>query len=314
MPTIIPFTGQLDDEERDKWIAAINQHSKRFRISALEQLSESEKQACECVIVADPDPAKLTTLPGLIWIQSLWAGVENMLQFTLDSNPQIVRLTDPNLAKAMAEAVLAWSLYLHRDMPHYRQAQNNTQWNPLPLKPPEHCNISVFGLGKLGTQAAIKLQQNDFTVRGWSNSKKHIEGVETFNGKEGLQAILPKTDIAAILLPLTADTENLFSQSRLDQLPKGASIINFARGPILNENDVLVCLDSGQLGHAVLDVFNLEPLPEDHAFWSHDQVTVLPHISGPTPFASAAELVANNIDNYIESGTIPEAVDRSRGY
>ena len=265
-------------------------------------------------MVANPDPAILNALPNLKWIQSLWAGVEGILGSDLKHNISIVRMTDPQMAESMSEAVLAWSLYLHRNIPQYKLLQNKNEWQQLPLKLPQDCNISVFGLGKLGTRAALRLQQNQFTVRGWSNSKKSLDGIETFYGESGLQQILSKTDIAVLLLPLTEQTNALFDKELLSKLPAGASIINFARGPIIVETDLIECLNNNHLEHAVLDVFNEEPLPAEHILWSHPQVSVLPHISAPTTVATAADIAVQNIDHYYSSGTIPTSVDRSRGY
>ncbi len=314
MHSITPFIGQVSTQEQDEWIKVINTHSKNCKLAPIGQLSENEKQHAEMAVVANPDPTQLTLLPKLKWVQSLWAGVETIFAADIDPNIQVVRLTDPQLAESMAEATLAWSLYLHRNMPQYRAQQNQSMWAPLPLELPQNTNISVFGLGKLGSLAATRLQQNGFTVKGWSKSKKTIDHVETFHGNAGLTEILPHTNIAIILLPHTPHTENLFDEELLNQLPKGASIINFARGSIVVEQDLLKALDNEHLEHAVLDVFIQEPLATDHVFWSHKNVTVLPHISAPTTVATAAVIAADNIDLYMENGTIPQAADRALGY
>ena len=314
MATVIPFSGQVDDTERDVWIEAINKQCSRASVVPIEQLSEAERNNTEIAIVASPDPANLIGLPNLKWLQSLWAGVEDLL--TADINPatSIVRLTDPQLAQSMADAVLAWCLYLHHDMPQYRQQQNNRIWNPLPPPLPAECNIGIFGIGKLGAAAATRLRLNNYRVRGWSNSEKNIKGVQCFQGKDGFRRLLSDSDIAVILLPLTRYTKHLFDSGTLEQLPAGASIINFARGPVIVETDLLNQLDGGHLKHAVLDVFDGEPLTPEHPFWLHPKVTVLPHISAQTTVTTAAIIAAQNIDRYLSTGVIPACVDRSRGY
>lgn len=314
MKVTIPFSGNVNDEERQEWIESINQHSRLATLKPFTALSADERKLARLSVVADPDPNDLRLLPNLEWIQSLWAGVEKILGADIDTRIRVVRLTDPMMAESMAQAVLSACLYLHLNMPHYRQQQNNTQWSPLTHKTTDNCNVSIFGLGKLGTHAAIKLQQNHFTVRGWSHSKKTIEHIETFHATSGLQQLVEQTDIAVVLLPLTSDTESLFNHQLLSKLPTGASIINFARGPIIVEQDLINHLDTGHIDHAVLDVFNKEPLPADHPLWTHPRVTVLPHISGPTTVATAAVIAAQNIDRYLAHGTIPDAVDRARGY
>lgn len=310
----IPFIGQIEQQELNDWLDAINSRANTFSVKPIEAMQPEQLQKTEVAIVANPDPDSLKTLTNLKWVQSLWAGVEGLIGPEIQSGISIVRLTDPQMAESMAEAVLAWTLYLHRKMPQYSVQQSERRWQQLPLSLPEECNISIFGLGKLGSNAALRLKQNNFTVRGWSNSKKNINGIETFHGTDGFESILPLTDIAVVLLPLTSGTNGLFDKRSLSQLSTGASIINFARGPIIVDTDLIDCLNNKHLDHAVLDVFNSEPLPQENALWTHPNVTVLPHISAPTTLSTAATIAANNISNYLNTGVIPESVDRSRGY
>jgi len=314
MRSDIPFIGQVETQERNDWINAINERCSSFRLAPLASLTGDSLNKAEVAVVANPEPATLNALPNLKWIQSLWAGVEGILGSGLKAEVAIVRLTDPQMAESMAEAVLAWTLYLHRKMPQYKLLQTKHKWQQLPLKLPRECNVTVFGLGKLGTQAALRLQQNQFTVRGWSNSEKSIDGIETYYGNSGFDSVLSKTDIAILLLPLTDSTKNLFDKAQLSKLADGASVINFARGPIIVEADLIDCLNQDKLAHAVLDVFNEEPLPENHPLWSHSKVTVLPHISAPTTVSTAAAIAAQNIDQYFSTGVVPPSVDRGRGY
>jgi len=310
----VAFIGHVEAAEQNTWIEAINSRSNTFQLVPLASLPASAVEQVQVAVVANPDPSLLNALPNLKWIQSLWAGVEGILGSNLRRDISIVRMTDPQMAESMSEAVLAWSLYLHRNIPQYKLQQSRNEWLQLDIKLPQECNISVFGLGKLGTRAALRLQQNQFTVRGWSNSKKSIDTIETFHGESGLQQILSKTDIAVLLLPLTEQTTALFDKELLSKLPAGAAIINFARGPIIVETDLVECLDNNHLEHAVLDVFNEEPLPAEHLLWSHPKVSILPHISAPTTVATAAAIAVKNIDNYYGSGNVPVSVDRDKGY
>lgn len=310
----IPFIGRVAQQELDDWTAAINSRTEMFTLVPVDSMSAEQLQKAEVAIVANPDPAILKNLSNLQWVQSLWAGVEGIVGSAIPGDVAIVRLTDPQMAETMAEAVLAWTLYLHRKMPGYAAQQSRKLWRALPHAAPQECNVSVFGIGKLGSVAALKLKQNNFTVRGWSNSRKSIAGVDTFDGADGFESILTLTDIAVILLPLTSETTGSFNKNTLSKLPGGASIINFARGPILVEADLIECLNTKHIDHAVLDVFDEEPLPENNPLWDHPDVTILPHISAPTTLSTAAEITATNIENYLNTGVIPESVDRKRGY
>lgn len=314
MNTTIPFVARTDEDDRDAWLEALGSAMPACRIRPFSELSAEERGAASVAIVADPDPADLALLPELEWIHSLWAGVERIVAELPVDGPKIVRLEDPQMAKTMAEAVLAWTLYLHRDMPRYRRQQDARVWKMHDLPLPSHRTVGILGLGNLGRVAAGRLLEQDFSVCGWSRSGTMMDGVETFSGSDGLGHVLAKSDIIVVLMPLTPETSGLLDAGRLSAMKHGASLINFARGPIVDSDALLEQLDRGHLDHAVLDVFDREPLPQDSPFWTHPAVTVLPHISGPTNRTTASAIVADNIAAYLETGRIPDSVDRARGY
>jgi len=214
----------------------------------------------------------------------------------------------------MAEAALAWSLYLHRDMHRYAQFQAQKTWHQIDYVEPKNRHISVLGLGALGQEAAKALSLQGFKVSGWSNSKKQIDTIACYQGEEGLKAMLKDTHILICLLPLTPDTKNLLNDHFFAQLPYGAQVINFARAGVIDRQALFTALDSGKLSHSVLDVFEEEPLPQDSPYWTHPSITVLPHISAQTNPYSASQIVANNVLNYRETGVIPGGVNINKGY
>lgn len=315
MKPVIPLLSRAQPEERTAWMAHLSSElSNLVTVKAFEDLTDNERELTEVAIVANPDPANLRALPRLKWVQSLWAGVERLVTELPHDGPQIVRLADPQMAETMSEAVLAWSLYLHRDMPRYARQQKEKHWLEHPLKAPAERTIGILGLGKLGQAAALRLKDNGFQVAGWSRSEKDLDRIETYHGAKGLKTLLKRTDILILLMPLTEETHGLIDKEALALLPKGASLINFARGPLLDTDALRGALDDGHMSHAVLDVFDKEPLPEADPLWSHSKVTILPHISAPTTLATASKIVAENLGTFLKTGNIPESVDRGRGY
>jgi len=315
MTVIVPFISEASPDERQAWREALPEAlSGIATVKPFEDLTDEERNTAKVAIVANPDPAKVAALPNLVWVQSLWAGVERLTAELPDDGPLIVRLTDPQMAETMSEAVLAWTLYLHRDMPRYQAQQQQKIWRGHELKLPEERTVGLLGLGKLGGAAALRLKANGFTVHGWSRGPKAITGIACHHGSDGLKSILKQSDILVLLMPLTAETRGMIGRDEVSECKHGAALINFARGPILDETALLHALDNGPLGHAVLDVFDEEPLPASHPLWSHDKVTVLPHISAPTITSTASKIVAQNIGGYFADGTVPPSVDRSRGY
>ena len=314
MNKITTFVGQISTTDKKAWLNKISPFLKNIIIVPFEDLTKEQKLDIEVAIVANPDPKELLELKNLVWVQSLWAGVERLLAELPQAKFGIVRMVDPNLSSTMAEAVLAWTFYLHRDMPKYLLQQKNKIWLQNELIEIKERNVGILGLGNLGRASAEKLFLNGFNVYGWSRNQTNIQGVKCFSSAIGLQKMLKETDILICLLPLTDETDSLLNYKNLGLLPHGASLINFSRGQIVDENALLQHLDSGHLKHAVLDVFDIEPLPKESSLWNSTNITILPHISAPTNIRTASKLVVNNLLQYFETGKIPETVERSRGY
>jgi glyoxylate/hydroxypyruvate reductase len=314
MSLIIPFVSQLDAEEERIWLEALSQAMPQEQIVSFNELDASVLATAPLAIVANPKTSDIARMPNLVWVHSVWAGVEKLMEERAKQSFAIVRLVDPELSRTMAEAVAAWTLYLHRDMPAYAMQQMQRVWQPLPYRRPAQCSIGFIGFGELGQASAVALQYLGFPVMAWSRTPKGASGVETFQGDDGLARMLNRSDIAICLLPLTRETRGLVDGDFFTSMRPGASFINFARGPIVVTDDLLAALDSGHLKHAVLDVFDTEPLPAHSPFWGHPKVTVLPHISAPTNPATAARVVATNIGTYRTTGEIPAPVSRERGY
>ncbi|WP_419773463.1 NAD(P)-dependent oxidoreductase [Halarcobacter sp.] len=314
MKKIVPFVSGCDEETTNLWLEHLQEQMSEYKIIPFEKLSEEQKLSSTVAIVANPNPKDIAQLKNLKWIQSLWAGVEKLLQDLPNSSFKIVRMTDPQLANTMAQSVLSWTLYLHKNMPLYLKQQKQKQWKQHIETLPEERNILVLGLGNLGKESAKKLKENGFSVSGWARSKKEIEGVITFYGNDGLTQALKSADIVVCLLPLTDETKNLLDKSKLDLLHKKASIINFARGAIIDYEYLSKKLDNKELCHAVLDVFDIEPLPTSSSLWENENITVLPHISAPTNMKTASKIASKNILEYFEKGIIPDFVDTKKGY
>ncbi|MBI3113637.1 MAG: glyoxylate/hydroxypyruvate reductase A, partial [Rhodospirillales bacterium] len=151
-------------------------------------------------------------------------------------------------------------------------------------------------------------------VAGWTRSHKNVPGVPTFDGKDGFEDFLGRSDIVVCLLPLTAETQGILNASAFRRMPKGAVVINAARGAHVVDDDLIAALDSGHLKAAVLDVFHAEPLPPEHPFWRHPRIKVTPHVASLTVPETAVKSVAANIRR-MRKGQLPEPiVDRQRGY
>lgn len=314
MPPVIAFLSRMSADYQRPYLDALRAALPGEIVAPLAELSASQREQASVAIVANPDPADVVALPGLLWIQSLWAGVESLIAALPSDSPPIMRLIDPEMSRTMAEAVLAWTYYLQRDMPRYARQQTQRVWSQHAYRKPSQTTVGLLGLGELGQAAAERLRDAGFVVHGWSRSPKTLDGVETYARESGLNAMLAASDIVISLIPLTAQTRGMLDAERLGRLKPGASLINFSRGPVIVTTALLDALDRGHLTHAVLDVFDVEPLPVDSSFWDHPRVTVLPHISAPTDHDTAAQVIADNIRDFRETGRIPSNVNLTRGY
>jgi glyoxylate/hydroxypyruvate reductase len=261
------------------------------------------------------DMGELRRYPNLKLIVSMGAGVDHLLR---PPGPPpgipVARLVDHRLTTGMTEWVLLNVLRFHRQDPDYRALQAARIWEELPAPETSARRIGILGVGELGAASAKALLSLGFPVMGWSRRPKAIEGVESFHGAEGLEAMLPRTDILVCLLPLTPETRGVINARSLALLPRGAFFINGARGGHVVQPDLLAALESGQIAGAALDVFEPEPLPADHPFWGHPKVVLTPHAASITIPRSAAPQVVENIRRSREGRPLINLVDFTTGY
>ena len=313
----IAFDARLDGAERAEWWRALTDAlpDDDWLDPALEGTQSARWREADIAVVANPLPGRLAGCGQLKLIQSLWAGVDRLLaDATLPKAVPIARMVDPMMNKAMAETATWAVLSLHRRAFDYAAQQRQTQWRQLPQKRADEVSVLVLGLGQMGRTTALQLAALGYRVSGWSARPQRVDGIATSAGWASLPAALGGADVVFNLLPLTDDTRGLFDRTRLAQMRAGASLVNLARGAHVVEKDLLVALNEGRLAHAVLDVFDNEPLPTTHVFWFHPHVTVWPHAAAQTDLRSAAAVVAANVEAVRRGETPAHLVDRVRGY
>ena len=274
---------------------------------------DSAPEATDYIVYApNNDFADFAPYTNVKLVQSLWAGVEGIVTNRSLTQP-LARMVDIGLTEGMVEWVTGHVLRHHLGMDAHIVNPNH-EWVFAPAPLARNRTVAVFGLGELGAACATALAALNFKVLGWSRRQKTIPGVECLSGDAGMRDVLACAEIVVLLLPLTAQTENLLNAETLAMLPKGAVIINPGRGPLIDDDALLDALASGQIAHATLDVFRQEPLPQGHAFWANPHVTVTPHIASETRAETASLIVADNIRR-VESGETPRfLVDRTAGY
>jgi len=246
-------------------------------------------------------------------VLNLWAGVEDVVKNKTLKVP-LARMVDEGLTQGMKEWVLGHVMrhHLGTDLHIFGQDGKWRDWSVPPLA--KDRSVTILGLGALGAECASTLAKVGFKVYGWSSTEKSIKNVTCTHGFEGLEKSLFGSEIVVLLLPSTAETENIINEKTLSYLEKNAVIINPGRGTLIDEKALLKSLDDGKLAHATLDVFRQEPLPADHPFWQHPKITVTPHIASETKPQTASQVIAANILRFEKGKPFLYQVNFETGY
>jgi glyoxylate/hydroxypyruvate reductase A len=307
----ILFLTQIEDAEI--WLSAFRRALPEEEIRLYPDIGDPS--AIDCALLAKPPAGVLATLSKLRLMCSLWAGVDGLLRDpTWPRHVALARLVDPYMTQAMSESVLAHVLAAHRGFDAYRRQLAARVWRPLPQRRADERRVGVLGLGELGRDAAVKLKALGFDVAGWSRRPKALPGIASFVGVEDLIPFLHRTEILVCLLPLTEDTRWILDARAFAALPAGATVINLARGGLIEDHDLLAALDSGHVGFAVLDAFETEPLPATHRYWRHERVFITPHVAAISDHRSVVPLIAENIRRFRSGEPVPHLVDPDAGY
>ncbi len=257
----------------------------------------------------------LQQFPNLAVIQSVGASIDHITRNQIVHKHQIVtRIVDENLSNDMWEFVLAAVMSNLKNLPLYGHQKEEKQWQPTNYGSIKNTIISILGLGQIGALVAKKFADLGFVVKGWSRTPKNIPNVACFAGQNTLDAFLTDTDFLINILPLTAETADFLDKNVLKRIKKGGFLINVGRGEHLVEQDLVELLETGHLSGALLDVFRVEPLPQDHVFWTHPKIQITPHVASLTNVASATTLIAENYRRFQSGEGLLHVVSVEKGY
>ncbi len=257
------------------------------------------------------DQGVIDLLPKLKWISSLGAGVDHLMADSqIPSDLPITRIVDPFLARDMTNYVIMGLMMHQRSMLSHLENQKTKNWDRITYQP---LKVGVMGLGALGGHLSEKLVDLGFEVFGFSRTLKNIEGVQCYD-TSSIKEFLSHAEVLVNLLPVTPETTDILNANLFSQLPKGAYLINVARGNHLVEQDLIDALDQKRLSGALLDVFREEPLPTDNPLWNHPKITITPHVASVTTPQSAIELLLENLSRLKTGQDLLHTVNLSQGY
>lgn len=274
-----------------------------------------------------PDPSKVEFIatwsyedldyhafPNLKCISSLAAGVDHLQLNRIPAEISVTRIVDPMMRVQMSEYVILAVLNYRRHLLEYKQQQTAQKWEKIPEIDMNNLTVGIMGIGNFGMDAALKLKILGYPVIGWGRSAKTSEKIPIFIGEKELKNFLACANILVCFLPMTPETKNILNLKTLSMLPKGAYIINVARGALLVDEDLIALLDDHHLIGACLDVFREEPLPKNHPFWIHPKIIITPHMSSNPIIQTTLQQIINNYHRAQAGEKILNEIDRVRGY
>jgi glyoxylate/hydroxypyruvate reductase A len=300
----------LTDNRPDAWIAGLQAELPDAQV----EVWQSGAAPADHAVVWAPPQQLLDEQPQLKGLFNIGAGVDALLKLQVPATTQIVRLDDAGMSVQMAEYVCHAVIRHFRELDVYEAEARAGRWAY--RKPRERADfpVGIMGLGVLGERVAKAVAQFDFPVLGWSRTRKEIEGVRTFAGEARLGDFLVNTRVLVNLLPLTDATRGILNKTTLGALKPGGYLIHIARGGHLVEEDLIPLLDKGKLAGAMLDVFQTEPLPADHPFWTHPKISITPHSSARTLRGETIAQIAGKIRAMQRGEAVAGVVERERGY
>lgn len=284
-------------------------------LSVYSYLDDHPEEEIDMALIWKHPKGEMAKYPNLKCIASSGAGVDYIFEDPdAPIHLPITRVVDTYLAADMSEHVLALIMAYLKNLEHYKVDQFNKIWKPVQYRRMADLKVGILGLGTLGQDLANDLVKFGFKVQGWSNSRKYLDRVKSFAGKEELSVFLKTTEILVCLLPLTSETSGILSKELLLQLPKGAYLINVARGGHLVDKDLLEMLDNGHLSGAGLDVYHQEPLNTDHPFWEHSKIHMTPHYASVSDTDFVVPQILENYRRLQNGEPLLNLISKSKGY
>ncbi|AXI08421.1 D-2-hydroxyacid dehydrogenase [Oceanobacillus zhaokaii] len=314
---MILFSAKISDKHQEKLKQQFpEQH---FVFSNANELEKYIPDAEVFVTYGDDVTTELVTAgKKLKWIASLSAGVEGS-PFQLIKEKEILFTNARGIHKIqMAEYAISMLLQVYRQSNVVRTNEINHKWDKtVRMQEITGKTMLIAGTGAIGGEVARLAKAFQMNTIGISRSGRKVEYFDENHSIDELDSILPSVDFVVSVLPSTDETKGIFAYKQFKALPNHAVFLNMGRGDAVIDEDLLQAINESEIAHAVLDVFNEEPLSADHIFWEQEKITVTPHISAMSPnyVPRALDIFTANLNTYIKGeGEYINVIDLNRGY
>jgi len=281
-----------------------------------EKPSAEQMARTEALMAYGPPPGLLPAMPKLRWAQSMTAGVDGWL--ALPDLPANLTLTCARGThrEAMPENIIGALFYVAKPYAAAVENQKHRKWVHSVAQPLTGRTLGILGLGAIGQDVARIAAALGMRVIGTRRRPEPMANVSEVLPADRTPEVLAQSDFLLLLLPATQETDNFINAERLEMMKPGAWLLNFGRGHLIKDDDLIAAVKARKIAGAVLDVYRKEPLPADHPFWTTEGIIVLPHIGGPHPQRDkfVARLFVDNLSRFLEGKPLKEVVDRKAGY
>jgi phosphoglycerate dehydrogenase-like enzyme len=283
----------------------------RRKKPSAEQLARTE-----ALMAVGVPPALLSAMPKLRWVQAMTAGVEGWL--ALPDLPATLPLTCARGThrESMPENIIGALFYVAKPYAAAVENQKHRRWLHSIAQPLTGKTLGILGLGAIGQDVAGIAAVLGMRVIGTRRRPEPMTNVARVLPPDRTPEVLAESDFLLLLLPATLETDNFINTERLGQMQPNAWLLNFGRGHLIKDDDLVAAVKAKKIAGAVLDVFRQEPLPADHPFWTTEGIIVLPHIGGPHPQRDkiVARLFVDNLGRFLDGKPLKEVVDLKVGY
>jgi phosphoglycerate dehydrogenase-like enzyme len=279
--------------------------------------SDTQRAQSQVLLAGGVPPGLLPTMPNLKWAQSLTAGVESWL--ALPDLPPGLTLTCARGThrESMPENILAALFHITKPYAGIVEDQKQSLWRQRIATPLNGQTLGILGLGAIGQEVARLATALGMRVIGTKRRPtEKMPDVAEILPAERTNDVLAQSDFVLLLLPATPETDNFINAERLGRMKPSAWLLNFGRGHLIKDDDLIAAVKAKTIAGAILDVFRQEPLPKEHKFWTTEGILVLPHIGGPHPDRDTivAKLFVDNLGRFLDGQPLREVVDRTAGY
>jgi phosphoglycerate dehydrogenase-like enzyme len=246
----------------------------------------------------------LVRSPALKWVQSCGAGLDHPMFVRLARRSDIRLTTNHSQGVGMAEYVM-WGVldHFHSGAAQLFQPARDDprRWIRRRAREIDGTHWLIIGFGAIGQAVARRAKAFGAHVTGVRRRPEPSEFADAVVATDQIFNVLGDADVVVLCMPHTPETENLVDAKFLAAMTPGSMLVNVGRGSAIDDAALLHALDRGRPGHALLDVFRVEPLPDDHPFWSHPRITATAHTSAVTTGWNARfdELVVDNVARYL---------------